>query len=77
MNLMKLLLIFFVSVSFVWTSCSSTKGIPQNDKLYTGASVKVKAPASIIVVIHGATMTIQPAVCRQCLIWNFYQKALT
>ena len=47
MNLMKLLLIFFVSVSFVWTSCSSTKGIPQNDKLYTGASVKVKAPASI------------------------------
>lgn len=47
MNSMKLLLIFFITGSFVWSSCSSTKGIPQNDKLYTGASVKVNAPDSI------------------------------
>jgi len=47
MNSMKLLLIFFITGSFVWSSCSSTKGIPQNDKLYTGASVKVNAPGSI------------------------------
>lgn len=47
MNSMKLLLIFFITGPFVWSSCSSTKGIPQNDKLYTGASVKVNAPGSI------------------------------
>lgn len=47
MNSRKLLVIFFIAGSFLWSSCSSTKGISENDKLYTGASVKVNAPASI------------------------------
>src|SRR5690348_16989865 len=30
---------------FLWTGCSTTKHIPANDKLYTGATVKVSGPS--------------------------------
>ncbi len=32
-------------ISFLWSGCSTTKHIPANDKLYTGATVKVSGPS--------------------------------
>jgi outer membrane protein assembly factor BamA len=46
MNWMKSFAIFLVFVVLLG-SCSTTKHIPANDKLYTGATVTVKGPATV------------------------------
>lgn len=35
--------------SCLWTACSTTSSVPKGDKLYTGAKVQVKGPASLTV----------------------------
>src|ERR1043166_3269794 len=40
--------VFFLVItgSLVWSGCSSTKSVPANDKLYTGATVTLKNVAN-------------------------------
>src|SRR6185369_7002667 len=34
--------LLFIAGSLLWSGCSSTKSVPANDKLYTGATVTLK-----------------------------------
>ena len=45
MNPMKILLLFILISSLLWTSCGSARHVPANDKLYTGATVNVSGPS--------------------------------
>jgi outer membrane protein insertion porin family len=45
MNSMKILLLFILLSSLLWTSCGSARHVPANDKLYTGATVNVSGPS--------------------------------
>ncbi|MGZ8538198.1 MAG: hypothetical protein ACXWV9_08035, partial [Flavisolibacter sp.] len=37
---------FLISLSILWAGCSTTKHLPENEKLYTGASVTVEGASS-------------------------------
>ena len=39
-------LFLVIAIGLAWSGCSSTKSVPANDKLYTGASVKLKDVAN-------------------------------
>ena len=41
------LLFLLVGIAFLWTGCSTTRSVPKNDKLYTGASVTISGASSV------------------------------
>ncbi|HET9824317.1 MAG TPA: hypothetical protein VFP87_03220, partial [Chitinophagaceae bacterium] len=41
------LLFLLISLAFLWSGCGSTKSVPKNDKLYTGATVSVTGASSV------------------------------
>jgi outer membrane protein insertion porin family len=47
MNNKKYYLIFFLISSLFWAGCSNTKHLPPNEKLYTGAIVKVSGASTV------------------------------
>lgn len=49
MNRIRILKYFLLILSFIWAGCSTTRHVPANDKLYTGATVIVKGPSSLTV----------------------------
>src|SRR5215471_12703356 len=43
----QILLFWVITMAFLWTGCSTTRSVPKNDKLYTGASVSVTGASSV------------------------------
>lgn len=47
MNSKKFYFLFFLISSLLWAGCSTTRHIPPNDKLYTGASITVNGASGV------------------------------
>lgn len=47
MNSKKFYFLFFLISSLLWAGCSTTRHIPPNDKLYTGASITVNGASNV------------------------------